>query len=343
MEIVAFYLPQFHAIAENDLWWGQGFTEWDNVRAATPCFEGHYQPHIPHSSLGYYDLSDPETIERQHRLALRYGVGAFCYYYYNFSGHTLLETPLRLILQNSRISNRFCLCWANQDWTRVWYGQNKEVLIRQEYSRENAIRIFHGVEPYLTDKRNIRIAGKPLFLVYDPESNPLMREYSEIWRERAAQSGLGDLFLVNVEALCQRVHPAQYGFDAAVEFAPDWVQAVMTSQHGQYPRHYDYQATVRNMLLKEQVPYKRMRCVFPGWDNTPRYKKVGIVFKNSSLGIFRYALENALEYTRRYLPEEMQYVFINAWNEWGEGCHLEPDERYGFSTLQIVRSLIREQ
>ena len=334
---LAFYLPQYHATPENDAWWGAGFTEWDNVRAARPCFVGHYQPHEPHPRLGYYNLADPAQLERQHRLAARYGLYGFCYYYYNFSGKTLLETPLRLINSLPDITLPFCLCWANHDWTRAWYGQSKEVLIGQEYKLENAAKVFAGLLPYLLNPRYIKVARIPLLLVFNPEHNPLMPEYSRIWRELALQSGLPGLFLAGVESLAIGVEPERYGFDVAVEFAPDWSCAALTSDAGAAPRVYDYQATLRNMLLKPAPSYTRLRCLFPGWDNTPRYKRAGLVFDNFSLGAFQYAVEQTREQSLARLPEELRYVFFNAWNEWGEGCHLEPDKRHGFMPLEIMR------
>jgi hypothetical protein len=337
MRALAFYLPQYHATAENDAWWGPGFTEWDNVRAAKPCFPGHYQPHVPHPRLGYYDLADPASVKRQHDLARRYGIYGFCYYYYNFSGRTLLEKPLRIIRESPEIRNPFCLCWANHDWTRAWYGQSKEVLIRQEYNPENALKVFAGLLPYLLNPRYIRIESKPLLLVFNPEHNPLMPEYSGLWRELARKSGLEGLFLAGVESLRMGVDPALYGFDAAVEFAPDWSKAALVSAPEDRPRIYDYQATLGNMLTGPEPGYTRLRCLFPGWDNTPRYKKAGLVFENCTLGAFKYALESVREYTAARLPESLRYVFFNAWNEWGEGCHLEPDLRRAFEPLEIIR------
>ena len=336
MKAIAFYLPQYHAIPENDAWWGKGFTEWNNVRSAVPQFEGHYQPHVPHATLGYYDLSDVKTLEKQHALALKYGVSSFCYYYYNFSGKKLLERPLLEINSSPVIRNDFCLCWANHDWSRIWYGQEKSLLIQQEYSRDNAANIFDDVFKYFCNERYIRIQDKPLFLVFNPEANPLMREYADIWRERARARGLAGVYIVSVENLTIGADPDEYGADAAVEFAPDWSCTALLSPPEHAPRIFDYQATIRNMVNKSVPPYTRMRCAFPGWDNSPRYKERAVVFGNTSWGGFKFALDFAREYTQKHLPEYLQYVFINAWNEWGEGCHLEPDEKNGFLALNIV-------
>ncbi|MDR2488524.1 MAG: glycoside hydrolase family 99-like domain-containing protein [Desulfovibrio sp.] len=340
MKAIAIYLPQYHIISENNEWWGEGFTEWHNVRAAVPYYEGHYQPHIPHKSIGYYNLLDENWIEKQHKMALRYGVSAFCYYYYNFAGKTLLEEPLRIIARHTGITNAFCLCWANHDWTRAWYGQNKEILIKQEYSRENAVKFFYDVKSYLAHERYITIDQKPFFLIYDPISNPLMGEYIAIWRHLAHKEGFAGLFLASVEALRYRPAPSVYGFDATVEFAPDWYCATEFAKNAYSPRVIDYQTVIANMISKPAPSYTRLRCVFPGWDNSPRYKNVATIFNNCTLGAFKYALEHAVDHTRKTLPQNLQYIFINAWNEWGEGCHLEPDERHGFKTLAVVRQVL---
>ncbi|SHN68079.1 glycosyltransferase WbsX family protein [Desulfovibrio litoralis] len=340
VEPIAIYLPQFHEIEENNLWWGKGFTEWVNVKEAKPSYNGHYQPHIPHKSIGYYDLSDEAFLIRQHQLAYRYGVKNFCYYYYNFNGKTLLEKPLRSIISRKEIKNRFCLCWANENWTRVWYGMDKKVLIAQEYSEAHAVRFIQDITPYLTHERYICVDNKPMLLVYRPELVEDCQRYAEIWRREARALGFADLYLVAVEALSHDVSPQEYGFDAALEFAPDWRMTHLISPPEQKPRVFDYPATVANMLQKAVPDYTRFRCVFPSWDNSPRYKGGGVLFENTSLGAFLFFLENTIKYTKEKVPENAQYFFINAWNEWGEGCHLEPDERNGLSFLQILHKAL---
>lgn len=337
---IAFYLPQFHPIPENDAWWGKNFTEWHNVRQATPLFEGHYQPHIPHNTIGYYDLRDKNFLIKQHSIAKRYGIFGFCYYYYFFNGKTLLETPLKIIRSTPAIQTNYCLCWANGNWTRAWYGQNKETLISNSYGKENAKSFIEAITPYLLDDRYIRIDEKPLLLVYEPESIEAIREYAEIWQQHAQHLGFKGIFLASVEAMTLGVPPSEYGFDAAVEFAPDWTQTVRVSDRQDTHRIFDYKETVKNMLLKPEPPYERFSCVFPSWDNAPRYKKSAISFINANPGIFKYFLRQAMERTRRSFPAERRFLFINAWNEWGEGCHLEPDERYGYTYLQILHEAL---
>ena len=341
LKTIAFYLPQFHPIPENDAWWGPGFTEWNNVRQATPQFEDHYQPHIPHRTLGYYDLRDQNLLIRQHRIAEKFGLFGFCYYYYYFNGKTLLDTPLKIIRNTPQIQTNYCLCWANGNWTRAWYGQNKEVLISNTYCEENARGFIQSVAQYFQDDRYIKIEGKPVLLVYEPELIENIRDYVTIWNEYTQHLGFAGVYLVAVEAMTLGVDPAEYHFDAAVEFAPDWTKTHLLSDRKKSHRIFDYKETVKNMLLKPEPPYSRFNCVFPSWDNTPRYKQSAITFVNNSPGVFKYFLERAMERTKATFPADRQFIFINAWNEWGEGCHLEPDERYGYVYLEIMRDLLR--
>ena len=340
VEPIAFYLPQFHEIEENNQWWGQGFTEWDNVRGATPAYAGHYQPHVPHKTVGYYNLLDDAFLVQQHQQAYRYGVKNFCYYYYNFDGKTLLEKPLRSIISLPDINNKFCLCWANGNWTRAWYGQTKQVLIGQRYSAAHARQFMADITDYITHPRYITIGGKPMLLVYRPELVEDCKRYSEIWREQAHTLGLPGLFLVAVEALHHDVPPQEYGFDAALEFAPDWRMTKLISPPEEKPRIFDYLSTITSMMHKPVPPYTRFRAVFPSWDNTARYKSNAVLFENTSLEAFQLFMESSIAYTKQHLPEDAQYFFINAWNEWGEGCHLEPDARHGFGPLQRVQKAL---
>ena len=337
---VAFYLPQFHPIPENDAWWGKNFTEWHNVRQAVPQFEGHYQPHVPHHTIGYYDLRDKDFLIRQHSIAKKFGIYGFCYYYYFFNGKTLLETPLKIIRNTPQIETNYCLCWANGNWTRAWYGQNKEVLISNCYGEDNALSFIKSIAPYFSDTRYIKIDEKPLLLVYEPELIDDIDKYVCIWRDYVQRLGYEGLYLVLVEAMTLGANPAEFGFDAAVEFAPDWTKTHLLSNRKDTHRIFDYKETVKNMLLKPEPPYLRFNCVFPSWDNTPRYKKSAVTFINNNPGIFKFFLQQAMERTRNAIPSDKQFVFINAWNEWGEGCHLEPDNRHGYLYLQIIRELL---
>ena len=336
---IAFYLPQFHPIPENDQWWGKNFTEWTNVRAARPQFPGHYQPHEPHPSIGWYDLRDRAFLRRQHAMAARYGIHGFCYYFYWFNDHTLLETPLQRIRDDASITLPFCLCWANEAWTRAWYGQSKQVLLANEYTQDTMRGFLQAVLPYLQHQRCIRVDNRPLLLVYRPEDIPQCAEWANMWRDMAQQAGLPGLYLASVEALSMGTEPQEYGFDAAVSFAPNWSCIHRTNIADSSQKCCDYPATAAAMLHRPPAGYTRYPAVFPSWDNTPRYRENSLAFLNASPGAFRRVLEAAIEEMQRMpLPEPL--LFINAWNEWGEGCHLEPDKKYGFAWLEALEAAL---
>ncbi|MBQ7607254.1 MAG: glycoside hydrolase family 99-like domain-containing protein [Desulfovibrionaceae bacterium] len=335
MQCVAFYLPQFHPIPENDAIYGKGFTEWDIVRQSKPLFPGHYQPHIPHKMVGWYNLLNEKFLAYQHDLAFSNGLTAFCYYYYNFAGHTLLEKPLQSVLRNRTIKNRFCLCWVHTDWYDNRIGPSA-TFIRQTYSRANARALFHALSPYFEDQRYITIDGRPLLLIWAAERHPMMQLYAETLREESQKHGFSDMCLAGVEAYAGML-PAHVGLDCMVEFAPNWRRENHVSQEGELPVRIDYGKTVSFMLHKEIPPYARMRCAFPGWDNTARRGIHGIACTGANPRLFKSMLDFLRSYTEKILPPAMQYIFVNAWNEWGEGCHIEPDERFGDSYLRLFR------
>lgn len=336
---IAFYLPQFHPIPQNDAWWGEGFTEWNNVTSAAPGFAGHYQPHVPSSRLGYYDLRDPQVLEIQAALAKQFSVHGFCYYYYWFNGAKLLDTPLNNLLANPNIPKRFCLCWANSDWTRAWYGQNKQVLIAQEYTARHALALARDLASPMADARYITAGGRPLLLVYQMELLPDPKLYTDTIREEHVRLGLAEPLIGCIEALAWGYDPAIYGCDFAVEFAPDWRNLGPLVQAEGEPRQVLYNTVAANMIAKPVPDYTRLRCVFPMWDNTPRYKRNAMVIQNDAPAAFRFFMEKAVEYTRMHLGEDEQFVFINAWNEWGEGCHLEPDRKFGYAWLRAMKEV----
>ncbi len=341
MKAVAFYLPQFHVIPENEAVYGTGFTEWNNVRSALPCFEGHYQPHEPHERIGYYDLTDEAFLTAQHDLAYDHGIRAFCYYYYNMGGRTLLERPLKIISNSRHIRNEFCLCWDHHSWYDNTLPERKVPFIEQIYSPEEGRKLIRALQPYFANPRYLRINGSPLFLVFAPERCPDIKRYAEVWREEMPRMGFAGICLAGVESYLG-CRPDVYGFDCMVEFAPNWHREHQLSLPGEEPRRQDYIRTVKSMLAKEVPEYTRLRCAFPAWDNTPRRGKKGIACTGASPEAFAVMLEALAAYTKEVLPPDMQYLFINAWNEWGEGCHLEPDKRHGFTYPDIVRNIMRQ-
>ncbi len=341
---IAFYLPQFHPIPENDLWWGKGFTEWANVTKARPNFKGHYQPHLP-ADLGFYDLRIPEVRDQQAELAREYGIHGFCYHHYWFGGRRLLERPFNEVLSSGRPDYPFCICWANENWTRRWDGAEKEVLIAQQHSDEDDRNFIRSLFPAFEDHRYIRINGKPLLIVYRVDILPNAQKAAAIWREEMRAAGLGEIYLCAAQTF-GILDPTPYGFDAAVEFPPH--RTFMTGLTATLPKTnsrysgmiHDYLAKAESMIHQPTPDYTLFKAVMPAWDNTPRRQDTSAIYINSSPEAYEYWLGKAVEYTITHHTGDERLVFINAWNEWAEGAHLEPDRRYGHQYLEATRNVL---
>jgi len=357
VRVIAFYLPQYHPIPENDKWWGKGFTEWNNVVSAKPLVNGHYQPHLP-ADLGFYDLRLPEIRQAQADLAGEYGIHGFCYYHYWFNGRTILDRPFREVLTSGSPDFPFCICWANENWTRIWDGGSNHVLLEQHYSAEDDRKHIEHLLPVLADRRYIRIGGRPLLLVYRTELLPDIRSTVDVWRNAAIKAGIGDLFLARVESLNWGLDPAGIGFDAAIEFAPDWrvlhrihyglLKKLLTKTglfSDVYSKHQfaDYNDLVRDMLRKDLPDFRFYRCVTPGWDNSARRKTGATIFLNSTPAAYGKWLKKTLLMEKQsQKPSDEKIVFVNAWNEWAEGNHLEPDQRWGNAYLDANKRALDE-
>lgn len=349
VRVIAFYLPQFHPIPENDRWWGRGFTEWTNVAAARPNFAGHDQPHLP-ADLGFYDLRVPEVREQQAELAREHGIHGFCYYHYWFNGHRVLERPFAEVLASGRPRFPFCVCWANENWTRRWDGGDDRVLIAQDSSVEDDRRFIRDLVPALRDPRYIRVDGRPLLIVYRLDRLADPRRTAEVWREEADAAGVGDLYLCCAQVF-GTIDPRPHGFDAALEFPPltAFQQAPMPCWPGalvdRHPRFsgavLDYLTTAIRMADRPAPEFTMMKGVMPRWDNTARRQLTGIVFLGSTPEAYEYWLGRAVEHmVTRYQGDE-RLVFVNAWNEWSEGAHLEPDRAHGRRYLEATRNVVR--
>lgn len=340
---IAIYLPQFHPIPENDKAWGEGFTEWTNVKKAKPLFDGHYQPHVPHEDVGYYDLRDPEVMVRQAAMAKEYGIYGFAFYHYWFNGKRLLETPLDNMLKEGKPDFPFLYIWANEHWSRRWDGSDHEIIQEQHYSHEddlNHIRFLCA--NVFSDKRYITIDDKPVFMVYRTELLPDIKETAKIWREEAKKNGFKDLYLIRVENFEAGINPLEIGFDAAMEFAPDWrsVQYDETIISEDQNSIHNYISLVKSMIYKKTPEFPWYRCIFPSWDNSARKNRNAGMFVGNSSAMFHNFILYMTQYTRSHFTEDKQLLFINAWNEWGEGCHLEPDNNNGYDYLECVERIV---
>jgi hypothetical protein len=343
VKLVAFHLPQFHPIPENDAWWGKGFTEWSNVAKAAPQFVGHHQPRLP-GELGFYDLRTPGVLAAQAALARAHGVSAFCFHYYWFAGKRLLERPIESFLGDRTIDMEFCLCWANENWTRRWDGDEAELLIAQSHTSQDHARVFDDLARHMEDPRYIRVEGKPFLVVYRPAIIANAREMTDLWRREAARRGWPGLFLVASSAF-RFDEPGALGFDALVEFPPHGFVAdgVEASLHWLNRQHsgavFDYQAVAAAEVKRmDAARGGRGATVFPGvmpgWDNEARRPGSGTIYHGATPQAYGAWLRAAVDRARRTLAADRRLVFINAWNEWAEGAYLEPDLATGRAFLE---------
>lgn len=346
LRCIAYYLPQFHPIPENDRWWGPGFTEWTNVTRALPQFMGHYQPKLP-GDLGFYDLRVVDTMRKQAELARHYGLAGFCMYYYWFDGKRLLDQPQRQVLDNPDLNFPFCLCWANENWTRRWDGQDADMLIAQRYSPEDDLAMIEDLVPSFLDPRYIRIDGKPVFLVYRPMHLPNLRDTVQRWRTHCRESGVGELYLVAVESF-ELLDPHAYGFDATCEFPPHQANLPPVNHEVEFinPRFegrvYDYTHMTEFFTGRPESNHVRLSGIATAWDNEARKPGKGNIFINSSAENYASWLATAATRTATCNSGDERVMFVNAWNEWAEGTYLEPDRRFGYAYLHATASVLRQ-
>lgn len=348
LKALAFYLPQFHPFPENDEWWGKGFTEWTNVTKAHPNFVEHYQPHLP-IHHGFYDLRVPEVMIEQARLARNYGIYGFNFYYYWFDGKVLMHKPYEILLKHKEIDINFCITWANENWTRTWDGMENDVLIAQNHCDEDSISFLESLYKYFEDERYIRIDNKPVLIVYRADIIPNMKETVSLWRRKAKEDGFDGLYLICSQTFGIK-SPEPYGFDAAMEFPPHTAQSPEINHEIELTNNefdgiiYDYSQVVENACKLEEPKYKLFRTAMLSWDNTARKQNHSHMFYNFSLSKYKEWLShialNVFE-NDKYSSDE-KLVFINAWNEWAEGTHLEPDRKFGYGYLESTYDVIKD-
>ena len=344
VKIVAFYLPQFHPFAENDAWWGKGFTEWTNVSKAQPQYVGHHQPHLP-GELGFYDLRLPEVMRQQIDLAHHYGVTGFCFHHYWFGGKRLMERPVNQLLADDSLNIDFCLCWANENWTRRWDGADHDVLIAQKHSAEDDIAFFDDILPALRDPRYICIDSKPFLIVYRVALLPDATATAARWRKQALQAGLPGLYLVAARTH-DMIDPRPYGFDATVEFPPHQVPANDITHKkaivnpGFEGKIYDFKDFSDKFGRLVETRFTNYKTVMPSWDNEARKPGKGFIFDGAEPDVYAQWLTSAVKLTQRNKPDE-RLLFVNAWNEWAEGAHLEPDRHLGYAYLHATANVLR--
>lgn len=345
VNLIAFYLPQFHTFDENDAWHGKGFTEWTNVTKALPHFIGHRQPHLP-IDVGFYDLSTTKVMKRQIELAKLYGIYGFCFHYYWFSGKRLMEKPIFNWLEDKSLDFPFCLCWANENWSKLWDGGNKEVLLKQELGPDDDERFARDILPFFQDKRYIKIKGRPLFVIYNPSLFKKQRflGFLDTLKTFCLQNGVGEPYVLVSNCAGFNENPKAWGAEAIVEFPPHSIWLEKMNKKFVFESKMTVFDFAKWALKKEYIyptNYKTFKCVFPSWDNTARKAYSGACcFEGCTPKVYQTWLEDCIEYTRQKNGKDEQFVFINAFNEWAEGAHLEPDSYYGYAYLDATKKAL---
>ena len=343
IKAIALYLPQFHTIKENDKWWGKGFTEWTNVKKCKPLFKGHHQPRIPGDKinyLGYYKLTNSYIIKKQVELAKSHGLYGFAIYYYWFSGKRLLEKPLDIYLNDKSIKFHFLLIWANENWTRNWNGRNKDILIKQEYKNDDPELFIKDIKKYLIDYRYIKIKNKPVLGLYEPFYIPNLNETIRIWREKSKEYGIGEIFIlvcINNKKINKILNLKL--FDGAYDFPPRNLFLNKFKIKFKNSFIFIYNQLKYKKINFNQKNFKIYRGSMLEWDNCPRIKNC-YFFDYYSPEQFYLINKMIVKWTQKHYNKDNQFIFINAWNEWGEGSYLEPDEKYGYASINSLSKAI---
>ena len=373
VRIIALYLPQFHPIPENDEWWGKGFTEWTNVVKARPLFRGHYQPRLP-ADLGFYDLRLPEIREQQAALAKDAGIEGFCYYHYWFgNGKQLLERPFNEVLQSGSPDYPFCLCWANHDWTNKTWKKGSSLhqdsmIMKMEYSMDDHRNHFYSLLPAFKDHRYIKVDGKPLFAVWAPRNIPEAKRFIDLWQRLARENGLEGLHIVGHTDNTGKALAGKKANYYSADMAMDYYQSVLdlgfdavissgyrramglaegrlrmmwkmltTKTFAPSYTKMDYSRLMDHYYVAEDGEENVYPTLLPQWDRTPRAGRKAEILVDSTPEKFQHTMEKALELVASKAPEH-RLLFLKAWNEWGEGDYVEPDQKYGHGWLEAMKN-----
>lgn len=373
MKVIAFYLPQFHDIPENNEWWGNGFTEWVNVKKATSLYEGHQQPRVP-LNKNYYNLLNDDVKIWQANIAKEHGVYGFCYYHYWFDGHMLLEKPMEQMLKNKNIDMPFCICWANEAWTKAWVGETKTLIAQRYGNKEEWKKHFEYLLPFLQDDRYIKDdEGKPLFVIYRPEIIDVLNDMLDYWQELAKENGL-----LGLSFAYQQIHfdlmnnKDDSRFKYNIEFQPSYafndltknkftvlrkIKKGITSfaekklgkdirQIGRGSKLLGFNSILyddawKSILNRKPADEKSVPGAFVDWDNTPRHGNKGRVYVGANPSKFKKYMIELIKKAKKEYKKDM--IFITAWNEWAEGSYLEPDERFGSAYLEALKSALESE
>lgn len=357
IKLIAFYLPQFHLFEENDLWHGKGFTEWRNVTSSIPIFAGHNQPQMP-ADLGFYDLDNIETFEKQIEIAKNYGIYGFSFYYYWFQGKKLMERPIYNFLKHKNLNFPFCLCWACENWSKLWDGGNKEVLMHFDFLEKDIDSWWSDILPFLEDERYIKINNKPLIQIYS--GFKIKQEVFNIFikkiEEKAKAKGFDGVyatFIISTHTLKNKENIHKYeNIKGYVEFFPSCFKLEKKLLKVNYKLPYfngkifDFPKTISNFKRPIEPIFENVkifRGCFTAWDNSARKARTGAnIFHGTTPKLYFKWLKQIITWTKNNLEKEEQFVFINAWNEWAEGAHLEPDKKFGYAYLKATKKALEE-
>lgn len=350
-KLIAFYLPQFRTFKENDEWHGKGFSEWTNVTKAIPQFTGHNQPQLP-IDVGFYDLSTDKVMYRQIELAKNYGIYGFCFHYYWFSGKRLMEKPIFNYLNNKELNLPFCLCFANENWSKNWDGGDREVLIEQKFLEDDPKQFAQDIMPFFEDERYIKINNKPILVVYKPQlfKKEILKNFVDELNKKAKEIGLEGIYLIMAKTQDIETNPKEFFMDAAIEFPPFIVNNLAKTIN---PKTYyinpsfngkifDMESFINKQEFLYEADYKLYKTVFPAWDNTARKAYIGASVFEVSPKLYKKWLKDCINWTKENNNKDEQFIFINAWNEWAEGAHLEPCQKYGYAYLQATKEVLEE-
>ena len=350
-KIIAWYLPQYHEMEINNKYLGRGFTEWTNTTRAIPLYKGHYQPHIPYD-VGYYSLNNIETFIRQIELARHYGVYGFSFYYYWFSGKKFMEKPLQQFLSYPELNINFCVTWANENWTTLWDGGQHEIIYQQEIAQGYAEKLVDDLLPVISDSRYITINGKPLLIIYRGNlfDKSIMLAFLSAMRQRVRNHGFKDLYIMITTAGNFDEEVTEWGADALVEFPPHGMKAVEAFRPQGYINPYfvgkilDTEKFIaEKKYMYEHKAREYYRAALTSWDNTARKARTGaLVYHGLSPITFKQWLWDIVVEGKKNHSGDYDMVFVNAWNEWAEGSHLEPDMKYGYAYLDAIKEVVEK-
>ena len=356
INLIAFYLPQFHSFPANDDWFGKGFSEWTNATKTVPQYIGHYQPHLPYD-VGFYNLETEHIFKRQIELAKMYGIKGFSFYYYWFSGNKIMEKPIQMFLKNKSLDMPFCMFWANENWSHLWgNGADEKILYKQEIVNGDAEKFMADILPYMKDERYIKIDNKPLLMIYNPEiySKEILIAFIDKIRQIAKDNGFSDLYINTImKPFMKKGEYKNYlnsiHFDGIVEFLPGCMHNLFNKVKKKVlnplfkGNFLDVKEFVENKKYLYKTDARVFKGIFPMWDNSPRRCYRGATIFESSPQIYKKWLKDIIKWTKINNPKNEQYIFINAWNEWAEGAHLEPDQKYGYAYLQATKEALGEE